>query len=68
MLSTLPHLGQTMIRAVVAGHRIRDMMKKEGQDGEKGAGNIDPAVVSGHGRTDPPPFGVSRVILSGFHG
>jgi hypothetical protein len=67
MFLALPHPRQAVIRTVVTRHRIRGMMKKEVQKGQKSTRNADPDTISGHGGTQPPPFSTSLVTLSGFH-
>ncbi|OGX06859.1 MAG: hypothetical protein A3G87_01520 [Omnitrophica bacterium RIFCSPLOWO2_12_FULL_50_11] len=48
MFPTLPHPSQAMIGTVVSGHRIRDMMKKERQEGQESSGYTYLHAVSDH--------------------
>lgn len=67
MFPALPHHGKAVVGTIVSGHRIRDMMKKERQEGQEGSRDAYADAVSGYRRTDSSPFGISLIIFSRIH-
>lgn len=58
IIPTLPHHGKPMIRTVISGHCIGDMMKEERQGGEECSRDTHTNAVMSDFRTQAAPSGI----------